>query len=201
MVRFVFLVVLTLAMMSAAACGSGIAEVEHNAAVSAARAAGYAEGREAGYSEAEAKYQAELSMMEAEERHVGVALGEWSLTVTPNTVPSGVIEFTASNGGPADPHEMVIFKTDLSIQQLLAIAEANQDERGFLPEEGVEGVEFIAEIEEFDVGQAASGEYLLLPGRYVLLCNIVDADEIGDDGHPEAHFLEGMWAEFFVTEG
>ena len=78
MVRFVILVVLALAMTSAMACGSGIAEVEHNAAVSAARAAGYAEGREAGYSEAEAKYQAELSMMEAEERHVGVALGEFA---------------------------------------------------------------------------------------------------------------------------
>ncbi len=197
--RIACLFVLTLAAALAVACGSGVSEVEHNAAVSAARAAGFTEGREAGYAEAEARYQAELAMMEAEERHVGVALGEWSLTVTPNTVPSGVIEFTAANGGPADPHEVVIFKTDLPIQELLAIAEANTSERGFLPEEGVPGVEFIAEIEEFEVGQAASGEWLLTEGRYVLICNIVDEDEIGEDGHPEAHFLEGMWAEFFVT--
>lgn len=197
--RIMFLAALFIASVFTIACGSSVPEVEHNAAVSAARAAGFAEGREAGYAEAEAKYQAELAMMEAEERHVGVALGEWSLTVTPNTVPSGVIEFTASNGGPADPHEMVIFRTGLPIQDLLAIAEANTDERGFLPEEGVPGVEFVAEIEEFEVGQAASGEWFLSAGRYVLLCNIVDEDEIGQDGHPEAHFLEGMWAEFFVT--
>ena len=197
--RIILLATLSLAMAAAISCGTSVPEVEHNAAVSAARAAGYQEGREAGYKEAEDKYLAELAMMEQEERHVGVALGEWSLTVTPNTVPSGIVEFTASNGGPADPHEVVIFKTDLSIQDLLAIAEANTDERGFLPEEGVPGVEFIAEIEEFDVGQAASGEWFLAAGRYVLLCNIVDEEEIGEDGHPEAHFLEGMWAEFFVT--
>ena len=198
--RIACLIALSLAAALAVACASGVPEVEHNAAVSAARAAGFAEGREAGYAEAEAKYQAELSMMEAEERHVGVALGEWSLTVTPNTVPSGVIEFTASNGGPDDPHEVVIFRTGLPVQDLLAIAEANAEERGFLPEEGVPGVEFVAEIEEFEVGQAASGEWFLSPGRYVLLCNIVDEDEIGEDGNPEAHFLEGMWAEFFVTD-
>lgn len=197
--RIVGLVVLSLAVGLAIACGSSVPEVEHNAAVSAARAVGFQEGKEKGYSEAEAKYQAELAMMEAEEKHVAVALGEWSLTVTPNIVPSGVVEFTAANGGPADPHEMVIFRTDLSIQELLAIAEANPLERGFLPEEGVPGVEFVAEIEEFDVGQASSGEWLLTVGRYVLLCNIVDEDEVGEDGHAEAHFLEGMWAEFFVT--
>lgn len=197
--RIVVLAALFLAIVLALACGTSVPEVEHNAAVSAARAAGYQEGLEAGYKEAEEKYLAELAMMEAEERHVGVALGEWSLTVTPNTVPSGIIEITASNGGPADPHEVVIFRTDLPILDLLAIAEANTDERGFLPEEGVPGVEFVAEIEEFDVGQAESGEWFLAPGRYVLLCNIVDAEEIGEDGHPEAHFLEGMWAEFFVT--
>lgn len=197
--RIACLIALTLAAALAVACASGVAEVEHNAAVSAARAAGFTEGRAAGFKEAEAEYQAELAMMEMEERHVGVALGEWSLTVTPNTVPSGVIEFTASNGGPNDPHEMVIFRTDMSAQELLDIARANPDERGFLPEEGVPGLEFVAEIEEFEVGQASSGEYLLTEGRYVLICNIVDEDEIGEDGHPEAHFLEGMWAEFFVT--
>jgi uncharacterized cupredoxin-like copper-binding protein len=131
--------------------------------------------------------------------NVGVALGEWSITPTPASVPAGLVRFTASNGGPEDPHEVVIFKTDLPVQDLLAIARTNTDERGFLPEEGVSGVEFIAEIEEFDVGQAESGEWFLAAGRYVLLCNIVDADEIGEDGHPEAHFPEGMWAEFFVT--
>ena len=70
---------------------------------------------------------------------------------------------------------------------------------GSFPRRESLGVEFIGEIEEFEVGQSSAGEFDLSPGRYVFLCNIVSADEIGADGHPEAHFLEGMHAEVFVV--
>ena len=137
--------------------------------------------------------------MEAQATTVAVAVGEWSVTVTPSVFKAGVTQITAANGGPADAHEVVIFRTNMPVADLMEIAIANTEERGFLPEEGVPGVEFIGEIEEFEVGASSSGEFDLSPGRYVFLCNIVSADEIGADGHPEAHLLEGMHAEVFVV--
>lgn len=130
---------------------------------------------------------------------VGVALGEWSITPTPNSVPAGLVRFAVANGGPDDPHELVIFKTDLPIDQLEQIAIANTEERGFLPEEGVDGVEFIGEVEEFDPGEQRSGVFELEAGNYVFICNIVEPEELDEEGNPESHLLEGMAIPFTVT--
>ena len=130
---------------------------------------------------------------------VGVALGEWSITPTPNSVPAGLVRFAVANGGPDDPHELVIFKTDLPIDQLEQIAIANTEERGFLPEEGVDGVEFIGEVEEFDPGEQRSGVFELEAGNYVFICNIVEPEELDEEGNPESHLLEGMAVPFTVT--
>ena len=132
--------------------------------------------------------------------NVNVTLGEWTVVPTPQSVPAGLVRFTVANGGPVDPHEVVIFKTDLPIDQFRDIALANPEERGFVPEEGVDGLEFIGEIEEFDVGERRSGVFELSAGNYVLLCNIVDHDEIDEDGNPESHFLEGMSSTFTVNQ-
>lgn len=131
--------------------------------------------------------------------NVSVALGEWSITPSPNSVPAGLVRFTASNGGPADPHELVIFRTNLPVDELERIAIANPEERGFLPEEGVSGVEFIGEIEEFDVGQQSTGVYELAAGNYMFICNIVEPEELDEDGNAESHLLEGMSVAFTVN--
>ncbi len=131
--------------------------------------------------------------------NVGVALGEWSITSTPNSVPAGLVRFNVSNGGPADPHELVIFKTSVAKDELERIAIANPEERGFLPEEGVSGVEFIGEVEEFDVGLAMTGVFELSAGSYVFICNIVEPEELDEEGNPESHFLEGMYTTFTVN--
>ena len=131
--------------------------------------------------------------------NVGVALGEWSITATPNSVPAGLVRFNVSNGGPADPHELVIFRTDLPQAELERIAIANPEERGFLPEEGVSGVTFIGEVEEFDVGQQRSGVFELSAGNYAFICNIVEPEELDEEGNPESHLLEGMYTTFTVN--
>ncbi len=131
--------------------------------------------------------------------HVTVTLGEFSVTPVPRSVPAGIVRFVAANGGPADPHELVIFKTDLPINQLQDIALNNPEERGFLPEGGVAGLAFIGEIEEFEVGEQSSGIFELEAGNYVLICNIVDPDEPDEQGNPESHFLEGMSVTFTVN--
>lgn len=130
---------------------------------------------------------------------VSVALGEWSITPSPNSVPAGLVRFEVANGGPDDPHELVIFKTDLPVDQLQEIAIANPEERGFLPEEGVSGVEFIGEVEEFDPGEQRSGVFELEAGNYVFVCNIVEPEELDEQGNPESHFLEGMHVAFTVN--
>ena len=179
--KLIALVMAVLLILAAMACGASDEDLQ----------AEYDRGYAAG--------EAAAMAMEAQATTVAVALGEWSVTVTPNVFKAGVTEITAANGGPVDVHELVVFKTNKPVSELLDLAIANSEERGFLPEEGVEGVEFIGEIEEFEVGASSSGEFDLSPGRYVFLCNIVSADEIGADGHPEAHLLEGMHAEVFVV--
>ena len=171
----------------AMACGSGISQEDHDAAVEAARDEGFAEGEASG-----AEGMEPVST-------VVVALGEWGIEASPDSISAGLVRFDVTNGGPVDPHELVIFRTDLPIEQLEQIAIANSEERGFLPEEGVDGVEFIGEIEEFDPGQKRAGVFELGPGNYVFLCNIVEHDEIDDEGNPESHFLLGMSKTFTVN--
>ncbi len=169
--KVIGIVLIGLMLLVAMACGSGISQEDHEATV---------EGMEP------------VST-------VIVALGEWGIETSPDNVPAGLVRFDVTNGGPADPHELVIFRTDLPIEQLEQIAIANSEERGFLPEEGVDGVEFIGEIEEFDPGQKRAGVFELEPGNYVFLCNIVEHDEIDDEGNPESHFLLGMSKTFTVN--
>ncbi len=184
MQRVILLVMAALLVFAALACSSGVSQEEHEAAVEAARTEGFA----AGQVEATEGMEAISS--------VGASLREFSLSSTPDNVPAGLVRFTAANGGPDDPHELVIFKTDLPIDELEQIAIANPDERGFLPEEGVAGVEFIGEIEEFDPGEVRGGVFELDAGNYVLICNIVEQEEVDEEGNPESHFLEGMSATF-----
>lgn len=171
MKKLIALGMVSLLILVGMACGSGISQEDHEATV---------EGMEP------------VST-------VIVALGEWGIEASPNNVPAGLVRFDVTNGGPADPHELVIFRTDQPIAELEQIAIANAEDRGFLPEEGVDGVEFIGEIEEFDPGNSMSGVFELEPGTYVFLCNIVEHEEIDEEGNPESHFLLGMSMTFTVN--
>ena len=186
MKRLIPLLMAALLAPAALACTSGISQEEHDAAVEAARAEGFAAG------------QAEAAEGMEAVSTVGASLREWSISTTPDNISAGLTRFTVANGGPDDPHELVIFKTDLPIDELEQIAIANAEERGFLPEEGVPGVEFIGEVEEFDPGQVRRGVFELDAGRYVLICNIVEPEELDEEGNPESHFLEGMSTVFTV---
>lgn len=116
---------------------------------------------------------------------VEITLQEFAIAASPATVPAGSITFDATNSGPEDPHELVVFRTDLAPDALPT------NENGAVDEEG-EGVELIGEIEEFPVGETESGTFDLDAGSYVLVCNIWDEDE------QEAHYAEGMRLAFTV---
>lgn len=117
---------------------------------------------------------------------VNVTLQEFSIGTDPTTIDAGEVDFEATNEGPDDIHEFVVFKTDLGPTELPT------DENGAVVEDG-EGVELIGEIEDVEVGDTKSVTLDLEAGNYVFICNIWDEDE------QEAHYQEGMRTSFTVS--
>lgn len=119
---------------------------------------------------------------------VAVVLQEFAILPAVPSIGAGKVTFNATNTGPDDAHELVVFKTDLGIRALPASALGKVDEAGA-------GLTFIGEIEEFEPGKTGTGTFDLVPGRYVLVCNIVQDEP---DGTKESHYLKGMEVEFTV---
>jgi hypothetical protein len=116
---------------------------------------------------------------------VNVTLKEFEITPDRASAPAGDVRFVAKNDGPEDPHELVVVKTDL------APADLPEKEGGGIDEDELE---VIGEIEEFDVGKTEEATFDLEPGKYVLLCNIVEEE----DGQTESHYVNGMYQAFTV---
>jgi uncharacterized cupredoxin-like copper-binding protein len=118
---------------------------------------------------------------------VDVTLQEWSVGVVPGSAAAGEVTFSVTNDGPNDVHEFVVIKTDLSFIALPT------DETGAV-DETQPGMEVMGEIEDVAVGTTQELALTLEPGAYALICNIYSAEE------QEAHYQEGMRAQFTVTE-
>ncbi|HET9673154.1 MAG TPA: hypothetical protein VFQ40_09965 [Actinomycetota bacterium] len=117
---------------------------------------------------------------------VDVTLQEFSIGTDPTSGEAGDFTFEATNDGPDDTHEFVVFKTDLALTDLPT------DENGAVIEDG-EGVELMGEIEDIEVGDTKSVTLSLDAGAYVFVCNIWDEEE------QEAHYQEGMRTSFTVS--
>jgi uncharacterized cupredoxin-like copper-binding protein len=117
---------------------------------------------------------------------VAVTLQEFSVTTDPTSIGAGEVTFDATNKGPDDTHEFVVFKTDLGPTELPTLENGSVDEEG-------EGIELIGEIEDVEVGTTKSVTLDLEAGNYVLICNIYDEDE------QESHYQEGMRTTFTVS--
>lgn len=120
---------------------------------------------------------------------VNVDLTEWQVVPDVDSVAAGSVTFNASNVG-GEIHELVIIQTDLAPDALPTGDDGGVDEAG-------EGINVIAEIEEFDAGTDESLTVDLDAGAYVLICNIVEEE---DDGTFESHYQEGMRTAFTVNE-
>lgn len=117
---------------------------------------------------------------------VSVTLQEFSVGTDPTTVDAGEVVFEATNEGPDDEHEFVVFLTDLDPTELPT------DENGAVVETG-DGIELIGEIEDIAVGETKDVTLDLEAGNYVFVCNIWDETE------QEAHYQEGMRTTFTVS--
>lgn len=119
---------------------------------------------------------------------VEVTLQEFAVVPAESEVSAGSVEFVVTNEGPEDPHEFVVFKTDLAPDALPTAEDGSVEEEG-------EGVELIGEIEEFPVGETETITFDLDAGNYVFICNLVEEEE----GGLESHYQEGMRVAFTVT--
>ena len=118
---------------------------------------------------------------------VDIALQEWAVVPAVATAKAGTVTFSVTNNGPDDTHEFVVFRTDLGQRELPTGADGAVDEEG-------DGVEAIGEIEDVTVGSTQAVTFQLEPGKYVLICNLVE--ESG--GTTEVHYKLGMSAGFTV---
>lgn len=106
-------------------------------------------------------------------------VNEWSVAVSASEAKAGEVTFTIENGGSI-AHEFLVAKTDIAPGEIPLTDEGKFDEA--LPE-----VEVIDEIKEWEPGVTKTLTVTLAPGKYQLLCNIVD------------HYKAGMWTGFTVS--
>ena len=115
---------------------------------------------------------------------VAVTLQEWAIAPATTTIAAGKVTFNAKNVGPTDQHEMVVLKTDLPLLGLPTGSDGKVDEEGA-------GLTSMGEISELATGTTGSVTLDLAAGRYLLICNIVEADGT-------AHYGKGMVTEITV---
>ena len=120
---------------------------------------------------------------------IKVTLQEFAVIPEVASVGAGAVTFAIENIGPEDAHEFVVLKTDLAPDALPV------DENGAVTED-VDGITLIGEAEDIEVGGTASLDVDLTPGKYVLICNILQTEP---DGSLEAHYKVGMRTPFEVT--
>lgn len=117
-----------------------------------------------------------------EDNVLAVALSEFSVVPDKANIAAGSITIRATNNGPDDEHELVIIRSDLSPNALPTADD------GSVPEDEVD---FVDEVEGLAVGESNEITVDLGPGKYVLICNIVQEEP---DGTIEAHYERGMRA-------
>jgi uncharacterized cupredoxin-like copper-binding protein len=112
--------------------------------------------------------------------NVAVTLKDFAVTPAVATVPGGLVDFTVTNSGPAD-HEFLIFQTDLAPDQLPIGADGRVDESS---DKASKVFDSGANI---PVGGTKTFQAALVPGSYVLVCNL------------PGHYKAGMHTAFTVT--
>ena len=121
---------------------------------------------------------------------VDISLDEWAIAASPSTVSAGSVTFEVSNRG-TETHEFVIIKTDLGLLDLPVGDDQGVDEEG-------EGTEIIDEVEDLAAGASETLTVDLSAGSYVLICNIVEEEDMEGMDHG-SHYQMGMRTTFTVT--
>ena len=172
---------LVMLILIAAACQSGNTSPTTAPAASAVATSGTAASVAASASAASPAPSGSTS--------VSVGLQEFAIVPSVASVPAGTVKFVAKNTGPDDIHEMVVLRTDLDPAALPVDKDGKADEEA-------DGITSIGETGDVAVGETKEVSFDLAPGKYVLICNIVQTEP---DGSIEAHYKVGMRTAFTVT--
>lgn len=108
---------------------------------------------------------------------VAVTLKEFTVTAVPASTQAGSVTFAVQNSGLI-PHELLVVKSDLEPDKLPQVDQKRVDETK---------VQVAGEVAEFDGAKKQELTLTLLPGKYILLCNVV------------SHYISGMYTAFEVT--
>ena len=119
---------------------------------------------------------------------VAVTLAEYQVKPVPTSVPSGSVKFEAKNIGGTE-HELHVIKTDLAPDALPTKADGSVDEEAA-------GVTMVDHADNIAAGSEKSLTADLTPGKYVLVCNIVQTV----NNQTVSHYAKGMHIAFTVTQ-
>ncbi|MDQ3547603.1 MAG: hypothetical protein M3439_02185 [Chloroflexota bacterium] len=110
---------------------------------------------------------------------IRVVLTEWAVDPSATSVPAGDVTFEVVNAGTMD-HDFVLIKTELAFDALNLTGDGTQ-----VDEEGSGDV--VISMDAFGPGEPDPDTQNLVPGHYVMLCNVA------------GHYQLGMRADFEVT--
>jgi uncharacterized cupredoxin-like copper-binding protein len=110
---------------------------------------------------------------------INVTEATYSLALDKDSAKAGTITFHVTNNATDQPHEFVIFQTDLPADSLPLNSDGDVDEEG-------EGVNHIDEVEDIQPGESKDLTVDLQPGHYALICNM------------PGHYTQGMHVDFTV---
>lgn len=118
---------------------------------------------------------------------IELQMHEWKLMLNKDKVKAGKVGFNVQNKGKEE-HELVLIKLN---DKKLGADQFPVNQHGSVDEKNMPFGEIIGEIEDVKAGEKARKTFSLQPGRYALICNIVEKEP---DGSIEAHYKMGMRA-------
>jgi len=118
--------------------------------------------------------------------NVEITLREWEVVVEPSEVRPGKVVFEVTNSGGRQ-HQFLVVKSDLPPGQL-PISDVLVEE---------EKLNIAGTIASVRPGETAVLELELFPGKYVLICNLV---ERAANAPADPHYLNGMASSFLVLD-
>ena len=124
----------------------------------------------------------------AAQSEVAVTLAEYQVKPVPTSVPAGSVTFKARNIGGTE-HELHVIKTNLQPDALPKKADGSVDEEAA-------GVTMVDHVNNIAASSEKSLTVNLEPGKYVLICNVVQTT----NGQTVSHYAKGMHIAFTVTQ-
>jgi uncharacterized cupredoxin-like copper-binding protein len=112
---------------------------------------------------------------------VAVTLKDFAISSAVPTVAAGQVDFAVQNAGP-QPHEFLVFQTDLASDQLPL------GDDGRVSEDADNATRVFDSGDNIDVGTTKTFHAALTAGNYVLICNLAGG-----------HYTKGMRTKFTVT--